>query len=147
LTWRPAAQSHTFHGRDVLAPAAGMLASGRKSVGDLAAQAALEPILLDLHVAQSQPRRAVVIHVDRFGNATTNVPAEHLRHPGPQAIRFGRRSLGPVRQTYADVPSKTPLALIGSSGLLEIAVRNGSAAHVLGLRVGAEITLEYPDPF
>ncbi len=58
------------------------------------------------------------------------------------SIRAGGLTLGRVRRTYWDVPPGKPLALIGSSGLLEIAVRDGSAAEDLKLKVGDEVTVE-----
>jgi S-adenosylmethionine hydrolase len=52
------------------------------------------------------------------------------------------RKVGKVRRTYWDVAPGKPLALIGSSGLLEIAVRDGSAAVDLKIRVGDEVVVE-----
>ena len=51
----------------------------------------------------------------------------------------------PVRTTYADVASGECVALAGSRGLLEIAVRDGSAAEVLGVGFGAEVAVDPPD--
>jgi S-adenosylmethionine hydrolase len=81
-----------------------------------------------------------VIHLDHFGNATTNVPDELMEKRGCRRIEVrGRRF--PLRRTYSDVAVGEPVALIGSSGLLEIAVRNGSAARELRIRVGDRVTL------
>ena len=52
------------------------------------------------------------------------------------------RKVGKIRRTYWDVAPGKPLALIGSSGLLEIAVRDGSAAKDLRLKVGDEVTVD-----
>jgi S-adenosylmethionine hydrolase len=142
LTWRPPQTSATFHGRDIFAPAAAMLASGDPSAPGLSGPP-VEPILLPIFPTPGRPTEAEVIHIDHFGNVTTNVPVEAIGAPPPKVIRLADRSLGPIRRTYADVPEGEPLALIGSSGLLEIAVRNGNAAHTLGLRVGDRLTIEY----
>jgi S-adenosylmethionine hydrolase len=142
LTWRPADASATFHGRDILAPAAAMLAAGEAGVARISGMG-VEPILLPVAPATARPTEAEVIHVDHFGNVTTHVPVEAIAATPPRVIRLADRSLGPVRRTYADVAEGEPLALIGSSGLLEIAVRNGNAAHALGLRVGDRLTIEY----
>ena len=76
-----------------------------------------------------------IITVDRFGNAVTNL----------LAMRGGEVHVGalalPVRRTYADVATGEAVALVGSSGLVEIAVRDGSAATKLGLRRGSEVVL------
>jgi S-adenosylmethionine hydrolase len=94
------------------------------------------PVLLDL--APSTTGVGQAIHVDYFGNVTTNIP-------GPFAdgtlVRFNGKSIGPVRNTYSDVPRGRPLALIGSGGLLELAVREGSAAKKLKLKVGDEVRI------
>ena len=51
-------------------------------------------------------------------------------------VHASGRSFGPVRRTYADVAVGEPIALVGSSGLLEVAVRQGSAAGAFGVTVG-----------
>ncbi len=65
-----------------------------------------------------------------------------LRTFKARAVRVRGLTLGNVKRTYRDVAPGKPLALIGSSGLLEIAVRDGSAAQKMGLMVGDEVTLE-----
>jgi S-adenosylmethionine hydrolase len=135
ITWRPKWSSRTFHGRDWFAPVAGMLAEERVPITDIAREIS-DPILLPLDFAPAPLTEGAIIYVDHFGNAVTNV-REELTAPSPHLrVQHAGRDLGPVRQTYADVPEGQPLALIGSSGLLEIAVRNGSAARQLGLRIG-----------
>jgi S-adenosylmethionine hydrolase len=144
ITWRPSHVSSTFHGRDILGPAAGLLASGTP-ISDLASPIE-NPVLLDIHLAPPNAKSAEIIHIDHFGNAMTNIPRELLQsisHPSAQfRIIIGQSNLGAIRQTYHDVATGQPLALIGSAGLLEIAVRDGSAAHVLNLRVGDIVSIE-----
>ena len=132
--------SSTFHGRDILSPIAGMLARGvpmselTRSIDD--------PVLLDhLEPASSDDSRGRVIHIDHFGNATTNIRQDALREKPSVSVRVNRRSIGRIRRTYWDVAPGKPLALIGSSGLLEIAVRDGSAHDDLKVRVGDEVVL------
>ena len=138
LTWRPSREpSNTFHGRDIMAPAAGMLAAG-VSLERLASPIET-PVLLHVSPTDGAAGRAHVIHVDAFGNATTDLSHELLGEGRLKAVRVKGRDLGRLRRTYWDVPPGKPLALIGSSGLLEIAVRDGSAAQELGLRVGDEV--------
>jgi S-adenosylmethionine hydrolase len=74
-----------------------------------------------------------VIVIDRFGNLVTNLEGAHVG-----AVRVGSRDL-PLCRTYADVPSGEPLALIGSSGLIEIAVRDGNAAAAMRILRGAPV--------
>ncbi len=135
LAWRPEGRtSSTFHGRDVMAPVAGILAARAAPLHTLA-RATSHWEMLDIRPADQIPGQAGIIHIDHFGNATTNVPAELLATVDDPVIRVKSRSLD-LRHTYADVAAGQPVALIGSSDLLEIAVRNGSAARVLGLHVG-----------
>jgi S-adenosyl-L-methionine hydrolase (adenosine-forming) len=136
LTWRPPAGvvSTTFHGRDILAPAAGRLVAGT-ALGRMTRGLAAPLVLLDeLRLADAAAGRGEIIHFDHYGNATTNVPVEVLS-PGA-VVRVKRKWLGVVRRTYGDAAAGEALALIGSSGLLELAVRNGSAREKLKLRIG-----------
>ena len=128
------AAAPTFHGRDVFAPAAAALAGGAtlESLG--------APLDSPIVRRTSEPRRLAdggiegeVITIDRFGNAVTNCLG--LRGG---SIEVAGTSL-PLRRTYADTPSGSPTALVGSSGLIEIAVRDGSAARELGLARGARV--------
>jgi S-adenosylmethionine hydrolase len=126
----------TFHGRDVFAPAAAALARGElfESLGvplaDPVIRRTPEPVRED-----GGWLRGEVIVVDRFGNAVTNL---HAVHGGD--VRVGERNI-PLRRTYADVESGEAVALIGSSGLVEIAVRDGSASYSLGLGRGTVVRI------
>jgi S-adenosyl-L-methionine hydrolase (adenosine-forming) len=130
LNVRP--QSRTFHGRDVMAPVAGWLSGGRYGFSALGPRVTDPVSLPALH--GGEPR---VVHEDGFGNLVTNVPAAALE--GCTGVALGGREI-PLRQTYADVPAGSLLALVGSYGLLEIAMNCGSAAKVLG--VGREALVE-----
>jgi S-adenosyl-L-methionine hydrolase (adenosine-forming) len=132
----PVSAAPTFHGRDVFAPAAAQLALGA-SLETLGAELR-DPIVRRTPEATRRDDGAVqgeVITVDRFGNAVTNL----------LALRGGQVEIEgltlPVRRTYSDATSGEPVALVGSSGLVEIAVRDGSAATVLGLRRGSSVSL------
>ena len=132
----PPTASATFHGRDVFAPAAVHLALGQAF--DALGAPVAEPIVR----RTPEPRRAAdgsvegqVVTIDRFGNAITNL----LGVRGGTVTAGGRDV--PVTHTYADVPPGAAMALVGSSGLLEIAVRDGSAAETLGLTRGAPVRL------
>ena len=131
--------SATFEGRDVFAPAAAHLACG-------GALADLGPPVSDVtKLALPEPERTEdgvrgeVMHVDRFGNAVTNIHVSMLRDALDQArVHAGGCEL-PMLRTYADAASGAPLALAGSSGYIEVAVREGSAAETLGLRRGSPL--------
>jgi S-adenosylmethionine hydrolase len=132
----PASAAPTFHGRDVFAPAAAELAQG------IALDALGEPCMdPEIRRTPEATRRqdgavvGVVISIDRFGNAVTNLVA---RRGG--TIDLGGRAI-PLRRTYADAAPGELIALVGSSGLVELALREGSAAAALGLRRGAAVVL------
>jgi S-adenosylmethionine hydrolase len=128
----------TFHGRDIFAPAAAWLAAGGRiqKLGSRIDDAIRLPIEKALREGADFTGR--VIHVDRFGNLITNIrpdsaTAFQVEIEGQRVPHWGR--------TYADVASGEALGLIGSAGYVEIAVRDGSAAEVLGLRRGARVRL------
>jgi len=76
-----------------------------------------------------------VLAVDRFGNLITNLTGR-----GEGTVELGGRLLR-LSRTYADVTEGELLALVGSHGLIEVAVRGGNAARTLGLGRGAPVTL------
>jgi S-adenosylmethionine hydrolase len=132
--------SATFHGRDVFAPVAAHLAAG--VVLERLGPPVSDPVRLELLVPQRSGDivRGRVVHVDRFGNLITNVPADWIA-PGVR-VRFAATDLGAVRATYSDVGTGRPVALIGSSGYLEIGIRDGNAAKVLWKGRGTEVVIE-----
>jgi S-adenosyl-L-methionine hydrolase (adenosine-forming) len=136
LTWRPPKYSTTFHGRDILAPAAGKLAAGDE-LSSLS-EPMHNPLLLPICPARDL-KDGRIIHIDHFGNATTNIGRELLSEN--QVVHVGAKTVGRILRTYADVELHQPLALIGSSDLLEIAVRESSAARSLSLKVGDEVAV------
>jgi S-adenosyl-L-methionine hydrolase (adenosine-forming) len=141
LIWRPKTKaSDTFHGRDIMAPVAGMLASGTPVASLI--RPIDDPILVDVAPAEPPVRSGQVIHIDHFGNATTNIARESLRSIAGLTVRVARKRVGRFKRTYFDAAPGSPLALFGSSGLVEIAVRDGSAAKQLGLRVGDAVVIK-----
>ncbi len=131
----------TFQGRDLFAPVAAHLANGA-APADLGQHVPLEELIL---LPAATPSRAPggiegrVIFIDRFGNLISNIAAGLLPALGPLEtlqVTFGAHRLRGVQQTYGAAQPGEPLALINSAGLLEIAIRDGSAARQLGARVG-----------
>lgn len=128
--------SSTFHGRDIFAPLAAHLAAGVSlsamgtRVIDLAAFALPRPRLAgDTAVGQ-------VLHIDRFGNLITNLRTSDLP-AGRLEIRIGGVAIAGLSESYQD--GTDLLALIGSSGTLEVAFRNGNASRTIGAPVGADV--------
>lgn len=135
--------SPTFHGRDILAPTVAHLAAGLPLAG--VGPRLGSPVMLKL----SRPRRdgedlvGRIIHVDRFGNLITNITSDEVLQSGQAEVLVAGREVGRVGSTYADVAVGSSLALIGSAGLLEIAVRQGRAADQFGATVGSEVLLRH----
>jgi len=132
--------SPTFHGRDVFAPAAAALARGA-GLYDLG-----QPLLEPVRRRTPQPARrsdgaidGEVLTIDRFGNALTNLLARDVDTVTVQS--GGMPKLLRIVRTYADAAPHEAVALVGSSGFLEIAVRDGHAANLLGIRRGHRVTL------
>jgi len=130
----PPGASASFHGRDVFAPAAAALALG-SALASLGG-AVTHPVIRrtpEPHRIEDGVLAGVVILIDRFGNAVTNLVG--LR---AGVIEAAGKTL-PMYRTYGNVAPGKPLAIIGSSGLIEIAVRDGSAARLLGLTRGSPV--------
>jgi len=135
--------SQTFHGRDVFAPAAAHLSCG------VGAESFGPPLETIVELAVPALRRAgstltgEVIAVDHFGNLVTNIDADAiLSFPAPAVSVSieGKRVAGPVR-AYSAVPEGVALAIVGSWGMVEIAVRNGSAAQTFAAGPGTPVTV------
>jgi S-adenosylmethionine hydrolase len=131
----PQPPSATFHGRDIFAPAAALLASKQRTLEQIGRP--IDPAsLVRIDLAPVETASGIVariLHVDRFGNLVTNVEAARWNIPGSQhwICCVGDEQL-PLVRTYADRAPGEPLAYIGSSGFVEIAVCNGSAAKRYG---------------
>lgn len=135
--------SATFHGRDIFAPVAAHLASGTPL--DELGESITDPVTLDL----PEPRptttglEATVLCVDHFGNLITNITSDHLPRDGRAAITVGPARIAEISRTFADVPEGEPVAYLGSTGRLEIALRNANAAARWNLAPGATVHLRH----
>jgi S-adenosylmethionine hydrolase len=129
--------SRTFHGRDIFASVAGHL-----SVGVAASEFGPEVDScqrLDWPdpTNESGLVRGQVVYIDRYGNAITNIhAAQHTRDNIVGEVVVRGHSLGRLMDYYEQALEGEPIALIGSCGLLEIAVNKGSAAEMLQIRTG-----------
>lgn len=135
----PPTASATFHGRDVFAPAAASLARGTPL--DSLGQVFVEPVIRRTPEARRAADGSVtgeVIAIDRFGNAITNLIAPR----GGRVELVGRAM--PIVRTYADAARGDIIALVGSSGFVEVARRDGSAARELSIARGTPVVLRPP---
>jgi S-adenosylmethionine hydrolase len=137
--------SPTFHGRDILAPVAAHLSLGV----DPEELGPSRPGLAQLD--WPQPRVAPnaidgeVLFGDSFGNLITNIPAALLLEVPKDrvVVTLDSHETTGIYTTYADMPPETLLALVGSSGYLEIAVTEDSAAELLGVRGAVPVRLAW----
>ncbi len=133
--------SPTFHGRDIFAPVAALLSLGFPPInfGEAISSVTMLPL--------PQPRQSHdglltghILHIDTFGNLITNIKSDNLTQAGEEiTITVGKQRIQGLNNTYAE--GKGLLALIGSSGYLEIAVNGGSACALLDAKVGDELTI------
>jgi S-adenosylmethionine hydrolase len=140
----PSRVSPTFHGRDIFAPVAAQLtlgmpagALGRKLQSWVRLET-LEPEITEEMI------KARVVSVDHFGNLTSNLSQDlfsRLVGSRPFRIAVGGSMLRKIDRSYSDVREGEVLALFGSSGLLEISVRNGNCRQRLQVTHGAPVEI------
>jgi S-adenosylmethionine hydrolase len=141
--------SKTFHGRDIFAPVAAWLSKSwqTSSFG--------EPITDFARFAIPKAKtngntiQGSVLRADHFGNLVTNLTAEdvpELASPSAAAgglkISVGNAQITKLVETFAEGAAGEAVALMGSSGYLEISVNKGNASKTLGAGRGAEVTVE-----
>ena len=135
-------RSATFHGRDVFAPVAAALASGTAAAVLGSELTDMERLGVPAPVADGDRIRGQVIYVDHFGNLVSNVSDDMLARRGDVTITVREARVQGVASSYAAVAPGEPVAVVNSWGLLEVAVREGSARAALGARVGDAVVVE-----
>jgi S-adenosylmethionine hydrolase len=131
IDWKPERLSASFHGRDLFAPVAAMLARGEPPPG--------RPREDDTHRRKDWPDDLCeVVYIDHFGNAMTGLRA--LMLPCAARLVAVGRMLEPAR-TFSDRPPGTAFWYENSNGLVEIAVNQGRADRELGLTIGIPIEI------
>lgn len=135
--WLPTV-STTFHGRDVFAPVAAHLSLGTPPCQFGQPLDRLLAFPIPRPTATEQGLMGQVLHIDGFGNVITNIKESDLLG-GPSVFLVAGQRITGLSTAYAAGGSL--LALVGSSGYVEVAARNGSAAHRLGVQVGDAVTV------
>jgi S-adenosyl-L-methionine hydrolase (adenosine-forming) len=137
----------TFHGRDRFAPVAAFLLRG----GD---PAQLGPEIHDpVRLARQPPSRedtllrGAVVHVDRYGNLVTDIPAAWLP-PSPELLvaRVGSHIASRLAAHYAEIPRYDAALLVGSQGTLELAMRGEDLSRRWGVGAGAAVQVRWSPP-
>ncbi|MFB3905656.1 MAG: S-adenosyl-l-methionine hydroxide adenosyltransferase family protein [Acidobacteriota bacterium] len=140
--------SATFHGRDVFAPVAGRLAAGTdfENFGPLTTdyvRFALPPV----HKVAENKLEGIVLHIDKFGNAITNItPKEVKRLTGreahPAIVRINGKEITGFRRYYTESSADEFFSLLGSTGYYEIAAAKKPAARLLEIKRGNKVEVE-----
>ena len=128
--------SDTFHGRDIFAPVAAHLSRGvsPEDLGDPVEEVVV--LRVPPPHKQGDLLQGRVIHIDRFGNLVSNIPSADL----PEdciCVEVGGKRIRGLTRSYAG--EEELVAVAGSHGYLEVAVRGGSAAKRLGAKVGSKV--------
>jgi len=134
--------SATFHGRDIFAPVAAHLARG-VDVAEFGPRIT-DPVMFPIPTPTRQPDgswRGCVLYADHFGNLITSVTVDLLQRIGDAEISIGQRRIIGLRRAYAQAAPGELVALVGSSGRLEISIVNGNAAQTLELGPDAPVIL------
>lgn len=138
--------SNTFHGRDIFAPVAAWLAKNvaPSSVGEVIRD--FVRFTIPRAKQEGNRLRGLILRADVFGNLMTNIKTEEVSGIVSERKAFrllaGKAEITRLVENYAQGEPGEPVAIIGSSGFLEISVNKGSAARHLGLSRGAEVVLE-----
>ncbi len=142
--WKGRKSSSTFHGRDLFAPAAAHLAAGSpiEEAGSKLEQ--LVEFIFPAPLLEKGHSRGEIIYFDRFGNGLTNFEPHHLANSTPLGLRVAD-TLFPLANTFGEVLEGEPVSYWGSSGFLEVAVRNGNAKADYKLHVGSCVDPIYQD--
>ena len=142
--------SNTFHGRDIFAPVAAHLSLG-VPLADFGPPAqTLVQLPIPAPELSGNTLTGQIVKIDRFGNAITNISestSARLESAttgkiSAYEIRSGSVRLNRFNRAYADSGIGKPLAIIGSAGLLEIAINGGNAKEDLGLKWGDPIVIQ-----
>jgi S-adenosyl-L-methionine hydrolase (adenosine-forming) len=143
--WWRGKVSKTFHGRDVMTPVAAAWSTGL-DLSEFGAPA--RDVLMTLPIASVLPGKTSfcgqVIDVDRFGNLITNIDVQSIP-PETTAIHVdvGGFRIDGLSSCYADVKRGDAIALSGSAGRLEIAIREGNAAEELQVECGRRVVVRW----
>lgn len=134
--------SATFHGRDLFAPAAARLLLGVAlgELGEAVDRASITPSPLPASRREGGAIVGEIVVVDHFGNLITNLEADPRLAGKGARVQWAGGELA-LSRTYADAAPGAALALVNAFGVVEIAVREGSAAAAFGLGKGGRVRL------
>jgi S-adenosylmethionine hydrolase len=134
IVWRPATLSASFHGRDLFAPVAGMIAQGQHQQ-----QMNVLGTVQELEVQFGGGDLAEIIYIDHYGNAMTGLRSGALPSTGRLTVNGQRFNYARV---FSEVGKGTVFWYENSIGLIEIAANQANAAQQLELEIGDSVSVE-----
>ena len=132
ITWRPEYISSSFHGRDLFAPIAAEIASGK--IHNSPKLSCLELVSNDWPEELNE-----IIYIDHFGNCMTGLRGESL---DKKQVLNCKNSRLHFAETFSEVPPGEAFWYINSSGLCEVSVNQGRADQLLGLIIGDKVNYQ-----
>jgi len=146
--WRTPEPSITFQGRDIFAPVAAHLASGRllDELGSTILE--IQSMHWAMPISDDQGIQGWVVHVDGFGNCITNISRfefEELKRGRLFKCYVGNAILDRSQNTYADTASGEMLVLFNSDDYLEVAINRGNASSMLDIKKGTSVNVVFSD--
>ncbi len=137
--------SKTFHGRDIFAPVAGWLSKGWQSASMGEEINDYKRFALPKPKAAEGVTQGTVLRMDHFGNLITNFRPDDMPDgalkSGTLKMQVNGKEVKRLVETFAQGEPGEPVALVGSSGFIEIAVNKGNAARVVGAGRGAAVVV------
>ncbi len=137
--------SKTFHGRDIFAPVAAWLSKGWQTSAMGEEIEDYQRFVLPKPKEVDGGTQGVVLRIDAFGNVMTNFRAEDLpesaQNGGGLKLMVGTHSVSKLVETFAKGGADEPVAYLGSSGYVEIAINKANAARKLAVGRGTAVTL------
>jgi len=135
----------SFRAARVFAPIAAFLSKGT-SLEEIGPTNKIKDLFWGDPIYSKNCLRGKIIHIDKFGNAVTNIHrGEFMKRKSSRPFEIFIRSvrLKRIVSTYSDVSKGEPLAIFGDGNYLEVAMRETSAAGLLGLKIHDMITIEF----
>ena len=137
--------SKTFHGRDIFAPIAAWLSKGWQTASMGEEITDYKKFALPKPKAADGVAKGIVMRVDAFGNLITNFRIEDLPESaltnGEVKFQVGNQAVSRMVPTFASGEAGEPVAYLGSTGYVEIAVNKGNASRTLSIGRGAAVVL------
>ena len=135
--------SHTFHGRDIFAPAAAYLAKGEKPINFGKSISKDDLVKLPTHklIKTENGFEGIVQYIDHFGNIITNIPNKDIKDKITGKVKgfnFDR-----LVSNFAEGEDGKPTAIKGSSGYIEIFIYKGNASKLTSVNVGDKVDVKY----